>query len=45
MYLYIVNLLSNKGFSIGLSKVDPHNFDYIMVAMLAFTALYIFFFS
>jgi hypothetical protein len=40
-----VILLSNKGFSIGLSKVDPRNFDYIMVIMLALTAIYIFLFS
>lgn len=40
-----VILLSNKGFSIGLSKVDPRNIDYIMIVMLSFTAMYIFFFS
>ena len=40
-----VILLSNKGLSRGLSQVDPRYFDYMMVIMLAFTAVYILFFS
>jgi len=37
--------LSNKGLSKRLSKVDPRDFDYIVIFVLALTAAYIYLFS